>query len=246
MKLQNPNQLPPAFSILVVGDAMKDIYHIGEATRLSPEAPVPVVKVRSTKKFLGGAANLACNLEELGCEVGCIFQEVLPEKNRLMAGDTQIARWDDDECSAIEGSTLPYDLPAFDAVVISDYKKGAVTLALREALLARFSHHPCVFIDTKGDPEEYSGFANAIFFPNSAEFSQFQDSYWNLPQVCRKEGVEGMSFLEYGEETYYSPAFPTTVRSVNGAGDSAMAGFIYEFLSEGTILECLARRRLSL
>ena len=45
-------------SVLVVGDAMLDRYWFGDASRISPEAPVPVVKVTRTEDRLGGAANV--------------------------------------------------------------------------------------------------------------------------------------------------------------------------------------------
>lgn len=52
-------------SILVVGDAMLDRYWFGDASRISPEAPVPVVKVTRTEDRLGGAANVARNASAL-------------------------------------------------------------------------------------------------------------------------------------------------------------------------------------
>jgi D-beta-D-heptose 7-phosphate kinase/D-beta-D-heptose 1-phosphate adenosyltransferase len=52
--------------ILVVGDLMLDRYWMGDAQRLSPEAPVPVVKVRETRELLGGAGNVALNLASIG------------------------------------------------------------------------------------------------------------------------------------------------------------------------------------
>lgn len=56
-------------SILVVGDVMLDHYILGNASRLSPEAPVPVVKMSEEKYVLGGAANVAANVAALGGKV---------------------------------------------------------------------------------------------------------------------------------------------------------------------------------
>ena len=53
--------------LLVVGDVMLDKYFYGEVTRISPEAPVPITHVLSSKETLGGAANVAHNLALLGC-----------------------------------------------------------------------------------------------------------------------------------------------------------------------------------
>ncbi|NQZ93978.1 MAG: bifunctional D-glycero-beta-D-manno-heptose-7-phosphate kinase/D-glycero-beta-D-manno-heptose 1-phosphate adenylyltransferase HldE [Moritella sp.] len=53
-------------SILVVGDVMLDRYWSGDASRISPEAPVPVVKVEHIEERPGGAANVALNIAALG------------------------------------------------------------------------------------------------------------------------------------------------------------------------------------
>ena len=55
--------------VLVVGDLMLDQYYWGRVERISPEAPVPVVHLEHQVHAPGGAANVACNLARLGCEV---------------------------------------------------------------------------------------------------------------------------------------------------------------------------------
>src|SRR5215467_3212588 len=52
--------------ILVLGDVMLDEFVWGDVTRISPEAPVPVVDVRRESVHLGGAANVLANLVALG------------------------------------------------------------------------------------------------------------------------------------------------------------------------------------
>ena len=54
--------------IAVIGDAMLDVYLTGDVERISPEAPVPVVRVRERKNALGGAANVAQNVVAVGAE----------------------------------------------------------------------------------------------------------------------------------------------------------------------------------
>ena len=64
--------------IIVVGDIILDHYLVGAAERISPEAPVPVVRLSSEKYCLGGAANVAYNCAQMGAKVtllGCIGQE---------------------------------------------------------------------------------------------------------------------------------------------------------------------------
>jgi rfaE bifunctional protein kinase chain/domain len=58
-------QLP----VLVVGDVMLDRFIVGDVTRISPEAPVPVVRFKQEYARLGGAANVAQNLAALGARV---------------------------------------------------------------------------------------------------------------------------------------------------------------------------------
>ena len=52
--------------VVIVGDAMLDVYLRGDVERISPEAPVPVVRVRERRDALGGAANVAQNVAALG------------------------------------------------------------------------------------------------------------------------------------------------------------------------------------
>ncbi len=54
--------------VLVVGDVMLDRYWFGDVDRISPEAPVPVVKVSRTEDRLGGAANVAWNMAAIGAK----------------------------------------------------------------------------------------------------------------------------------------------------------------------------------
>ncbi|WMN07567.1 bifunctional heptose 7-phosphate kinase/heptose 1-phosphate adenyltransferase [Marivirga arenosa] len=78
--------------VLVIGDVMIDAYIWGTVSRISPEAPVPVVNVKKREKRMGGAANVALNLLSLGAEpILCsvlgdddeslIFQDLLKNRN---------------------------------------------------------------------------------------------------------------------------------------------------------------------
>lgn len=116
-------------SILVIGDVMLDRYLLGSASRISPEAPVPIVLLKKSENRAGGAANVAANLSGLGLKtsiVGCIGQdengEILKNiiaqnhivtdflfqsearptvaKTRVMSGNQQIVRIDDESHAA--------------------------------------------------------------------------------------------------------------------------------------------------
>ncbi|SNS37540.1 D-alpha,beta-D-heptose 7-phosphate 1-kinase [Noviherbaspirillum humi] len=66
---------PPASAmprLLVVGDVMLDRYWFGDVSRISPEAPVPVVRIERCEERLGGAANVARNAVSLGARAGLL------------------------------------------------------------------------------------------------------------------------------------------------------------------------------
>lgn len=82
--------------ILVVGDVMLDRYWFGDVSRISPEAPVPVLKVTRVEERPGGAANVARNITALGAqctllsvvgadEAGDCLQRLLTEQGRVEA-----------------------------------------------------------------------------------------------------------------------------------------------------------------
>lgn len=73
-KTDKPGVLPDlsAARLLVVGDVMLDRYWFGDVSRISPEAPVPVVKVEKSEERPGGAANVARNAAALGAQVSLL------------------------------------------------------------------------------------------------------------------------------------------------------------------------------
>ena len=68
MSLKISEAAMQAAKVLVVGDAMLDRYWFGAVERISPEAPVPVVRITREEERLGGAANVALNVKTLGAQ----------------------------------------------------------------------------------------------------------------------------------------------------------------------------------
>ena len=71
------NHLPPLpdfkkAKIVVIGDIMLDRYVHGSVDRISPESPVPILKISHTESVLGGAGNVVRNLRALGCQVNLL------------------------------------------------------------------------------------------------------------------------------------------------------------------------------
>lgn len=78
----------PDFSaarVLVVGDVMLDRYWFGDVTRISPEAPVPVVHIQNAEERLGGAANVARGAAALGAQVTLLAVVGIDEPARSLA-----------------------------------------------------------------------------------------------------------------------------------------------------------------
>lgn len=140
-------------SILVAGDIMLDRYWSGPTNRISPEAPVPVIRKKQTEDRLGGAANVALNLSQLGVTtelsgligedpVGQSIQALLKEsriidaslssishssitKLRLMSRNQQLLRIDTEE-------PIPEDLVAQVLNNTLDKLKGKAALIISD------------------------------------------------------------------------------------------------------------------
>jgi len=133
-------------NVLIIGDVMVDKYMWGEAERISPEAPVPVVNVSTTENRLGGAANVALNVKALGatpylCGVigddsdGTTFLELLKKraihqdyvciepyrmtttKTRILARNQQIIRFDTEVKKAITDETFNQIADKFKLII---------------------------------------------------------------------------------------------------------------------------------
>jgi len=153
--------------ILVFGDIILDRYIFGQVERISPEAPVPVVKVDSEEMRLGGAGNVAANIDRLGAqslllgvvgadgfagEVGKLKKtgnQVISDpanqtivKTRIISQRQQIVRIDREDKIRLGESLLDRIKAAvaaaeMDAIIVSDYAKGTVTAEVMSLLKAR-------------------------------------------------------------------------------------------------------------
>jgi D-glycero-beta-D-manno-heptose-7-phosphate kinase len=120
--------------ILVIGDLMLDHYLFGQVSRISPEGPVPVVRVESERHLLGGAGNVAKNIAALGAspfllsacgddDPGTVLTRVLDRegidsfvvrdpgrpttiKTRIIAQNQQVARVDRESNAMVAGEAL--------------------------------------------------------------------------------------------------------------------------------------------
>ena len=209
--------------ILVVGDAMIDVYHFGTTTRVSPEAPIPVVKITDHQTFHGGAANVFTNLVALGAEVRMRAGDPTPIKNRLMVGTTQVARWDtNDEVCPITVDELDLNEWTPDAIIVSDYGKGSIDFTVSRWINQQ---RLPTFVDTKGSPALYRD--DFTFFPNIAEYDIHVNNYRELENVIYKCSADGIRRLYKGRVVESFRAYADRVVSVCGAGDTVIAAYAY-------------------
>jgi D-glycero-beta-D-manno-heptose-7-phosphate kinase len=131
--------------VAIVGDAMLDVYLRGDVDRISPEAPVPVVRVRERRLALGGAANVAQNVAALGagCELvaavgddvqGRLLRDMLGEigadaralvivdrptttKTRILARSQQVVRFDEEEDADLSSADVDRTLTALEQAI---------------------------------------------------------------------------------------------------------------------------------
>jgi len=152
--------------VLVLGDIMLDRYTWGTVERISPEAPVPVVRVGKDTLCLGGAGNVYQNLKSLGscpvllgtvgddesgkwikknldCKKGIFTTKNRPTttKTRIIAHQQQIVRVDKEVNESISQETNNRMLKFlqkedYEGIVISDYNKGVVNEHIMKGLLS--------------------------------------------------------------------------------------------------------------
>ncbi len=125
--------------ILVVGDLMVDQYIYGKVKRISPEAPVPVVEVNEETLLLGGAANVAHNVQSLGGKVfiaGSIGRDdvgkILTNKLKEIGFDTDGIVVDGKRPTTVKTRVIAHSqqVVRFDREIKSDISRSTMSLIL--------------------------------------------------------------------------------------------------------------------
>ena len=198
---------------MVVGDVMLDRYWHGDAGRISPEAPVPVVRVTHDEVRPGGAANVALNVSSLGAEAVCagivgndadadLLEQTLQNHNvnplfirveqrtitklRVISQAHQMIRLDFEtpfDVSSAKALADSVSLDGMTAIVLSDYAKGS--LEPRSLIQKARAFKIPVVVDPKGtDFEKYCG--ATLLTPNRAEFEAVCGSWTNEQDLIDK------------------------------------------------------------
>jgi len=221
--------------ILVIGDSCKDIFIYGDIVRIAPEAPVPIIKPILRKENPGMASNVVANLEALGAEVDLITNKEEISKVRYVDKryNQMVLRVDkNDKCKRYSGV---YEIVDYDALIISDYNKGFLT----EDDIAAFAERAeCpVFLDTKkflGDWCKNIDFIKINSLEHEKNFEQIPKYPYLHSKLIVTKGKQG---CEYKNKTYSTKEVP--VRDVSGAGDTFMAGLVFEYVKNNDIKKAI-------
>ena len=225
--------------ILIIGESCKDIFYYGDASRLCPEAPVPVFKAINKVENGGMAKNVQNNLEVFGVVTNIITNENWQDitKTRFVDHRTNHMFLRVDEADDLYGTLnseelKKIDFSSYDAIIVSDYNKGFLPVSLL-AEIPKF--HNLVFLDTKkllGDWSENYAFIKI----NNKEFDLTKHTL--TTKLANKVIItRGPNGCEYRDHIYAVP--PVEVKDTSGAGDTFIAAFACSYMKTSNIPESI-------
>lgn len=224
--------------ILTIGERCTDIFKYGKCLRISPEAPVPILNPTSATKNEGMAGNVKANLEALGAEVKLICNKELIEKIRYVDAKSNYILLREDRNDKVSNSfnidEVDWDWP--DALIVSDYNKGFLTL---QNILEISKRHKLTFLDTK-KPLNIDYMSNYSFIKiNEGEWENSKEKGNTLHEWQHKLIVtlseRGAMFMGMN----YPSAQESQIRDVSGAGDSFLAALVFKYVETKNISEAI-------
>ena len=224
--------------VLVIGDIIIDKYIYGTSTRISPEAPVPVITYKKEVETLGGAGLVYENLKGLG--VGVDLYDTGEEssiKTRVICDGHYITRIDADKFANgtdVLDKIINDDFSQYEYVVLSDYNKGVLDESLR--IIQHLNKFSCKIIV---DPKRPAHFYNGAWLvkPNYKEFSDFGFTNWQANIVTTNASDNVVASID--NVVYDIPVEAVEVNDVTGAGDCFLAAFVYGLTKEYSYKKCL-------
>lgn len=215
--------------ILVIGDSCTDVYCFGSCERISPEAPVPVLKILFNEEHSGMANNVAKNLEALGSDVVLLSNKEQIKKIRYVDDKTKhhLLRVDLGENELLNPLPLhvikKINFSFYDCVVISDYDKGFLTEKNLKIIinLASKAGVP-IFADSK--KKDLSVFKKCFIKINEGEHNRSK----NIPIDSKLIVTLGSRGAMYNDKIYGVES--SSVFDVCGAGDTFLAGLVTKYI----------------
>ncbi|MDR2131362.1 MAG: D-glycero-beta-D-manno-heptose-7-phosphate kinase [Odoribacteraceae bacterium] len=193
----------------VVGDIMLDKYYIGKVERISPEAPVPVVNITSEESRLGGAANVAhniCNLGGTACLCGVVGHDLAGReverlaaqrgittalvkttfptiiKARVIGGRQQIVRVDQEQA----GELTPGELARLEREIAKGIE-GTKVIILSDYGKGVISSDLCVFLLALADRHRVP----VIVDPKGVHWEKYRGAAWVTPNLKELGDIAG-------------------------------------------------------
>ena len=225
---QDPIANTSKVKILLIGDNGIDQYQYGTVTRISPEAPVPVVNYTHTVTKPGMAANVKDNLEAIGCLVDFVHGIKTCIKTRVIDSRTKqhLVRIDQDAHS--RAVKVDYNnIDQYNAIVVSDYNKGSVDYETVEALRKNYSGP--IFVDTK--KSDLARFDGCFVKINQVEYEAAKTYPTNLIVTLGRDGVK------YKEHKFSTPQVEAF--DVCGAGDTFLSALAYNYVLSQDIVAAI-------
>ena len=212
--------------VLVLGDVIIDKYIYGTSTRISPEAPVPVITYIEEKETRGGAGLVYENLKSLGVDVDLFeTQGQVSVKTRIICDGHYVTRIDDDaqaNGTEVLKQVQETNFSQYDYVLLSDYNKGVLDEA-REIIKHINTFNCKIIVDPKENQWFYEG--AWLVKPNYSEFESLEFDNWQGNIITTNAGEEVIATID--GKRYEVPVDNLEVADVTGAGDCFLASFVY-------------------
>ena len=237
MDIQQLKQL----KILLIGDSCTDVYNYGICERISPEAPVPVLKTLKRENKPGMAKNVKTNLEGFGHQVLLLTNEEQIVKERFVDQRTMQHLLRVDSGENVKVKPLQYEQVIdlefeYDCIVISDYNKGFISDRYCSDILKKINKkNMLVFVDSK--KTDLSCYEGCIIKVNELEYSKISKSPVNSQMIVTL-GSKGAKWMDQPEKIY-KPKEQTEVFDVCGAGDTFMSALVTAYMSTFSMPESI-------
>ena len=222
--------------VIIIGDIIVDKYIYGTSSRLSPEAPVPIVVQKNIIEKTGGAGLVYENLKSLGVDVDILKLSNPPcIKTRIICDGHYVTRIDEDFITENASDIIcQTDFTNYDYVIISDYNKGVVDQTRQ--IIDHINSFNCkIIVDPK---REYSKYAGAwLVKPNFKEYHDFNFKKWS-GNIITTDGDNFVTAKIDGRNYSIKPE-KVEVNDVTGAGDCFIAGFVYGLINNYDYETCL-------
>lgn len=222
-------QQAKSLKILVVGDSCTDRFIYGTCDRLSPEAPIPVLKHSHTKEMPGMAANVLENIRAFTSSTDIITQTSNIIKTRYIdeRSNQHILRFDSgsyiEVSDKLTAAALTVICDSYDYLLISDYAKGF--LCKDELKIFTSQNIITTYVDTK--KEDITCYENSIIKLNEYETQCIKNTLQESSTLITTLGSKGAKYMNK-----IIPTKNVEVFDVSGAGDTFLASFsIFHYLT---------------